>query len=178
MAVNTISLVLNSLAFIKHKRKARKKVMDNTPYFPSVYQKPECFKCEKTDCINRNKYQRDRRDFMCTSGRCPRLPDRRGFVGKSEQELYAATYPLVHAELGDEDTLSLTLTMPGTKRKRKVYSTKSGYWYFRMTDPYGYKIKRIITIYGGHSKQEILDRMERNDSDYCLFRCTIEDNFI
>ena len=67
MAVNTISLVLNSLAFIKHKRKARKKVMDNTPYFPSVYQKPECFKCEKTDCMNRNKYQRDRRDFMCTS---------------------------------------------------------------------------------------------------------------
>lgn len=178
MAVNTISLVLNSLAFIKHKRKARKKVMDNTPYFPSVYQKPECFKCEKTDCMNRNKYQRDRRDFMCTSGRCPRLPDRRGFVGKSEQELYAATYPLVHAELGDEDTLSLTLTMPGTKRKRKVYSTKSGYWYFRMTDPYGYKIKRIITIYGGHSKREILDRMEQNDTDYCLFRCTIEDSFI
>lgn len=152
--------------------------MDNIPYFPSLYPKPECFKCEKLDCMSRNKYQRDRLDFSYTSGRCPRLPDRRGFVEKSEQELYAATYPLVHAELGEGDTLYLTLTIPGVKRKRKVYSNKSGYWYFRETNPDGYKIKRILTIHSGHTKQDILDRMERTQTDYCLFRSTVEDWFI
>lgn len=152
--------------------------MDNAPYFPLTYPKPECFKCEKSDCMSRNRYQRDRQDFMYTSGRCPRLPDRRGFVEKSEQELYAATYPLVHAELGEGDTLDLTLTIPGVKWQRKVYSTKNGFWYFKETDPYGYKIKRILTIHGGHKKQDILNRMEWTNSDYCLFRATIEDQFI
>ena len=152
--------------------------MDNTPYFPSLYPKPECCKCEKSDCMSRNKYQRDRLDFTYTSGRCPRLPDRRGFVEKSERKLYEASFPLVHAELGEGDTLYLTLTIPGVKRSRKVYSTKNGYWYFREIDSYGYRIKRIITIHGGHSKKEILNHMEYVDADYCMFKCTIEDSFI
>ena len=49
-----------------------------SPYFPPLYEKPDCAKCEKRrDCYSYGKYQRDRRDFTYTSGRCPRLPDMR-----------------------------------------------------------------------------------------------------
>lgn len=37
-----------------------------------------CGKCEREECFNRGKFQRDRRDFTVTSGRCPRLPDTQG----------------------------------------------------------------------------------------------------
>ena len=76
--------------------------MSQKPYFPPLYGNVECEKCEiKTTCWCCGKYQRNRRDFTHTSGRCPRLPDRRGFVEKSERELYAATFLLVHAERGE-----------------------------------------------------------------------------
>ena len=98
-------------------------------YFPPIKGPVDCAQCEAADCWCRDKFQRSRRDFTHTSGRCPRLPDLRGFVERDEREAYAAAFMLIHAELG-AGGLQLTLTIPGKKRYRKVYLTKSGYWYF------------------------------------------------
>lgn len=46
------------------------------PYFPLLYGTVDCGQCEiAADCRCRYKYQRDRRDFTHTAGRCPHLPD-------------------------------------------------------------------------------------------------------
>ena len=53
--------------------------MDNQHYFPPPYGRVECGECDMASaCHSRGKYQRDRRDFTYTSGRCPRLPDCKG----------------------------------------------------------------------------------------------------
>lgn len=155
--------------------------MDDKPYFPPLYGNVDCSKCEKKDCMSRGKYQRNRRDFSYTSGRCPRLPDHRGFMEKEEQLLYAATFPMVCAERGGDDTLILTLQLPGIKRGRKVYFTKicGGYWYFREKAPEGYTsvkyFKRVLYIEDMDTVQKIRDHMDWLGTDYCLLRCTIED---
>ena len=152
--------------------------MENKPYFPPLHGRVECDECEKSDCPSRGKYQRNRRDFTYTSGRCPRLPDDRGFMEKDEQELYAAASPVVYAERGGDDSLFLTLTIPGEKRKRRVYHTKicGGWWYFRGRSPeYSGPVKRVVTIEGKNTKQEILDYMDQVNTDYCALRCEIED---
>lgn len=48
------------------------------PYRPKPGGKPDCGECEREECINRDRFQRDRRDLSVTSGRCPRLPDEYG----------------------------------------------------------------------------------------------------
>lgn len=152
--------------------------MSQKPYFPPLYGNVECEKCEiKTTCWCCGKYQRNRRDFTHTSGRCPRLPDRRGFVEKSERELYAATFLLVHAERGEE-ALRLTLNLPGERRNRKVYCTKSGYFYYRVKNGDGYFEKKVIHITGAGSKKEIMDYMKMVDADYCIFRCEKTDYLV
>ena len=96
--------------------------MSKTPYFPALYREVDCSKCEiAAKCRNYGKSQRNRRDFSVLSGRCPRLPDKRGFVEKGERERYASVFPLVHAERGDEEEedLELTLRLPGEKRNRR-----------------------------------------------------------
>ena len=98
--------------------------MEQQHYFPPLHGAVDCEKCEVRDCWCRGKFQRNRRDMPHTSGRCPRLPDLCGFVEKEERELYKATFMLVHAEYG-VGGLHLTLTIPGHKRNRKVYQTKS-----------------------------------------------------
>lgn len=46
--------------------------VDNQHYFPPLYGGVECGECEMASiCHSRYKYQRDRRDFTYTSGRCP-----------------------------------------------------------------------------------------------------------
>lgn len=156
--------------------------MENTPYFPPLYGDVRCDKCEIcTRCMCAGKHQRNRRDFTYTSGRCPRLPDLRGFVEQSERELYAAVFPLIYAERGGDDSLSLTLSIPGEKRQKKVYYTKicGGYWYFREKSPeYCGTVKRVISIEWKNTKQEILDYMEWLNTDYCIFRGEIEDVII
>lgn len=152
--------------------------MSQKPYFPPLYGNVECEKCEiKTTCWCCGKYQRNRRDFTHTSGRCPRLPDRRGFVEKSERELYAATFLLVHAER-EEEVLYLTLNLPGERRNRKVYCTKSGSFYYRVKNGDGYFEKKAIHITGAGSKKEIMDYMEMVDADYCIFRCEKTDYLV
>lgn len=149
--------------------------MGDTPYFPPLYGKVDCSQCEiASKCRCCGKYQRDRRDFTCTSGRCPRLPDHRGFVDDEQQKLYADTFPLVHAELGCEK-LHLTLTVPGWKRLRKIYLTPSGYWYFREKDASGAYVRRVVSIDGCSSREEIICKMELYSTDYCQFRAAIED---
>lgn len=152
--------------------------MNDIPYFPLLDGNVDCGKCEiASECWCRGKYQRNRRDFTYTSGRCPRLPDQRGFVDKSQRELYAKTFPLIHAEHGEE-TLHLSLALPGTKRLRKVYQTKGGSWYFREKDECGNSVRRALNFGFFHKKDDVLKFMELYDSDYCLFRATIEDYFV
>lgn len=157
--------------------------MENTPYFPPLYGAVECGKCKKWDCMNRGKYQRNCRDFSYTSGRCPRLPDRQGFMEKEETELYAAAFPVVYAERGGDSGLlflSLAIKIPGEKRGRKVYYTKTcgGHWYFRTKTEYGYPGKRAISISEFSTTQEIIEHMRRANTEKCVFRCTIEDYWI
>ena len=138
------------------------------PYFPPSYGMPECGKCERENCMSKGKYQRNRTDFSYTSGRCPRLPDRRGFVYQEDRELYAKTFPLVHAERGEEDTLYLTLTQPG-KRSLKVNMTW-GCWWIRDKED-GKPVRRIVRIGSNLYKRGILDEM--GSADYCIFRCEV-----
>ena len=150
-----------------------------TPYFPPTYEKPDCRSCEKQrDCHNCGKYQRDRRDFSVISGRCPRLPDRRGMVDQAERELYANVFPLIHAEKG-YDEVHLSLSIPGEKRLRNVYRNY-GYWWFRdgkTAD--GYQIRRCLSISNSFSaKQEIYEYMEDRNWDYCIFRAEISENYL
>lgn len=148
------------------------------PYFPPLYGSVECGKCEiQTTCWCYGKYQRSKRNFTHTSGRCPRLPDQCGFVEKSERALYAETFPLVHAERG-EDILHLTLNIPGEKRNRKIYCTKSGYFYYRAKGSNGYVEKKVIFIEEADSQKEIMDYMEKLSADYCIFRCEITDYLV
>ena len=151
--------------------------VDNQHYFPPLYGGVECGECEMASiCHSRYKYQRDRRDFTYTSGRCPRLPDRRGFVDKSQKKLYAETFPLVHAERGDE-SLTLSLSIPGKKRLKKVYPRKDGYWYFRERAEGRSYIRRRISFNCFQTEKDVLDYMSLYDADYCLFRAVIWDDF-
>lgn len=150
---------------------------NGSPYFPPLYGSVDCGQCENTECWCRGKYQRSRRDFTHTSGRCPRLPDERGFVEETERKLYAETFPLVCAERSDS-VLHLTLMIPGSKRPKKVYLAKSGTWYFNEKNEFGSYSKRALTIESFHSREGILGRMDSLYTDYCLFRATIEDYFV
>ena len=145
------------------------------PYFPPTYEKPDCHFCERREtCTSCDKFQRDRRDFSYMSGRCPRLPNRRGFVEREERELYASIFPLVHAERG-EDSVDLSLSIPGQKRLKKVYRSNGyGVWWFRD----GYRIRHILDLeHNFQDEQEILDFMEKQNWDYCVFRCEILDQY-
>lgn len=153
--------------------------MNDKPYFPPLFGEVDCYQCEmRADCRCFDKYQRNRRDFTHTSGRCPRLPDKRGFVAEKEMKLYAATFPLIHAERGAGGSLDLTLTLAGEKRNRKVYRTKCGYWYYRTKSPDGFPAKQMLVIYEGDDKERILNHMERVHADYCIFRCEIRDCYV
>lgn len=150
----------------------------NAPYFPPLYGDVECHNCEKENCPCRGKYQRNIREMEVTSGRCPRLPDMSGFVDKSERELFANTFALVHAELGCEAALNLMLSIPCEKRNRKIYQTKSGYWYYKWKDTEGSSIKQMLRISGYHSKEEIVRYMEGIHADYCLIPCQITEYIV
>ena len=93
--------------------------------------------------------------------------------GKSVTPMRAA-FLLVHAEIG-LGGLQLTLTIPGQKRYRKVYLTKSGYWYFNTRSAEGYPIRQALNIGCFSSKEEIVQYMEKLHSDYCIFRCELAD---
>lgn len=129
--------------------------MEQQHYFPPLHGAVDCEKCEVRDCWCRGKFQRNRRNMPHTSGRCPRLPDLCGFVEKEERELYKATFMLVHAEYG-VGGLHLTLTIPGHKRNRKVYQTKSGYWYCNLTSEKGCPERQVLNLESYQSKEDIL----------------------
>ena len=148
--------------------------MSKQHYFPPLSGKVDCSQCKAEDCRSRDKHQRSRRDFTHTSGRCPRLPDLRGFVERDQREAYAAAFMLIHAELG-AGGLQLTLTIPGQKRYRKVYLTRSGYWYFNTRNEEGDPIRQALNIGSFNSKEDIVYYMEKLHSDYCIFRCELAD---
>lgn len=152
--------------------------MSGVPYFPLLYEPVECVQCEiAPECSNQDRPQRNRRDFTYTSGRCPRLPDQRGFVEENQRGLYMQAFPLVHARRGP-GALELTLTIPGDKRSKKVYQTKSGFWYFQEKIESGRYARRVLNFECYRSKGRILDYMDLCHSDYCVFRAVIEDYYI
>lgn len=64
-------------------------------YRPSAGRKPDCGECEKEDCMNRDRFQRNRRDLSVAAGRCPRLPDE---YGEHDPDYY---------DLAEEDNAAL-----------------------------------------------------------------------
>ena len=93
--------------------------MSEQHYFPPLKGPVDCAQCEAADCWCRNMHQRSRRDFTHTSGRCPRLPDLRGFVERDQREAYAAAFMLIHAELG-AGGLQLTLNIGCFSSKEEI----------------------------------------------------------
>ena len=89
-----------------------------------------------------------------------------------KRALYAATFPLIHAEQGCK-SLHLSLTVHERKGSRKVYREKSGYWYVKERVD-GYTRKSAVTISKGSSEEEIAAYMGHIGADYCLFRCAVE----
>lgn len=143
-------------------------------YFPDFHGEAECHKCELADCQSREKHQRNKRDFECTSGRCPKLPDVCGFVHPSQRENQRKAYPLIHAESNGEEVF-LTVSRPGSKRLLRVYETKSGYTYFKTKDEDGCAIKRVVFVEGNRTHKDVLDFMEWRKADYCIFACEISE---
>ena len=153
-------------------------------YFPAFHaEQVKCWECEKKDnCSSSGKHQATRRDFEVTSGRCPKIPDRRGFVDKSERENQRNAYPLLFAELGGDgsriDDLLLSLSVPFEKKLTKVYQTKSGFLFFNTKEEINgelHKIKRALNLYGINGKEEMIREMNRTSSDYSIFPCEIAD---
>jgi hypothetical protein len=161
--------------------------MTECTYFPAFHETwIDCNRCElvdwsegltygKSKCGSYGAHQRNRRDFTYTSRRCPKLPDMRGFVHESQRENQRNAYPIIHAESNGEEVF-LNLSIPGQKKLRRVYETRSGYFYFKTKDEeHGYVIKRVIWIGCNMSRQNIKEYMERFHADYCLFNCVISD---
>ena len=157
-------------------------------YFPAFNGEADCGKCElvdwsdgltygKSNCHSYGKSQRNKRDFEYTSGRCPKIPDRRGFVHESQRENQREAYPLVHAESNGED-IFLRLSLPGKKRMLRVYETRSGFFYFNTRDESGGKIKRILFIGCNNSRSDIMGFLEWCKTDYCIFDCEISDSTV
>lgn len=145
-------------------------------YFPSFYEEEiNCYECELTDCWCRGKSQRNRRDFSHdTSGRCPKVPDKRGFVAPEQRTNQRNAYPLVYAEIG-WDSVLLSLSIPGEKVLKKVYQTKSGHWYYKTKDNDGDKIKQCINIMGYDTLDEIREYANSVNTDYIILPCEIAD---
>ena len=147
-----------------------------TPYFPPLRGSVDCGKCELYgECLSCGRYQRDRRDFSISSGRCPRLPDQRGFMDPKQQTLYESHFPVVYASR-TADSLALTLRQP-SDRERKIYCSKTGYWYFRCKFE-GQSVRRVVTIHDARDNRSILADMEMLGMRKCIYRCTVEDYFV
>ena len=146
-----------------------------TPYFPPLYGAVECGECKREDCPNRGKFQRNRRDFTWTSGRCPRLPDMRGHVAEDERFLYERTFPLVLAEPGDSNGPHLSLKLPDGRRRILYYNkTYKRYW-FRDSDDDGEPVKRIVTPERSDTPEELLDLLTRRGWTSLLMRCQVNE---
>jgi hypothetical protein len=145
------------------------------PYFPafeSIYSKTdvECHKCERENCPSRGKYQRIRRDFTYTSGRCPRLPDMRGFVELSEVQNRRAAYPFILANLDADGTVRLSINIPGDGRAaRVVYLSRYGYWYYNKAG-----VKSCIRV-DFKDRFDIRDYMKQRGANYINLPCALTD---
>lgn len=147
------------------------------PYFPPLNGRVECGECELYGrCLNSRRYQRNRRDFTVTSGRCPRLPDNRGLMDPEQQKIYSAAFPAVFASRSGS-YLALSVRNPEDGRIRKVSHSRSGHWYFRERVA-GEAVKRVLEIHGAYSRKDILAQMDAARRDTFTFRCTITDYFV
>ena len=60
------------------------------------------------------------------------------------------------------------------QRNRKVYQTKSGYWYCNLTSEKGCPERQVLNLEGYQSKEDILRHMKSLRTDYCILRCSME----
>lgn len=139
-------------------------------YFPDIGSIPDCRKCDNEDCPNREKFQRWRRDFSVTSGRCPRLPDDRGFMDSGEEQEYARTFDLVHVELHDGKLAAHLSRTDGTKRT--VYRSH-GYWWFRDRID-GQPCRRVVQ-FAACSTGELKELLSHKHTVKMDFRARVED---
>jgi len=145
------------------------------PYFPafeSIYTKTdvECHKCERENCHSRGKYQRDRRDFTYTSGRCPRLPDMNGHVETFEAGIRCDAYPFIMAQIDRDDKLHLLISIPGDPTEHIVYRTKSDDWYYRRKG-----VKRVVYIDGHSTRKSVINYMNQRQAKYIKLPCCLSD---
>lgn len=145
-----------------------------TPYFPPLHGAVECGECGRTDCPSRGRFQRDRRDFTWTSGRCPRLPDMRGHVAEDEQTLYERTFPLVLAEIGDSDGLYLFLKLPDGERRVLYYCKTFRRYWFRDRDDDGEPVRRVVDLERSGTPEELLELLTRHGWTSLLMRCQLK----
>ena len=147
-------------------------------YNPDLAKYPEFGTISIVRKIGKLLFQRNFRDFSYTSGRCPRLPDKSGLVETDERTQYNSLFPLVHAEQGEDNDLRLTLYLPNQARgKRVYYSNTWKRWWVRIRAN-GWTQRRFLKIENFmQNSQSILDYMAFRNSDHCIFRCEIEDNW-
>ncbi len=147
-------------------------------YFPAFHETNiACGKCDKEKCDCRGKFQRNRRDFEVTSGRCPKVPDRRGFVAPEERANQRDAYSFAYIEISDE-SVYLHINIPGDKKQKRLYRTKSGYWYYRTKDEDGNKIRRAVFFGANDTIESFRQFGERLGTDYYLFPCDISDSTV
>ena len=96
-----------------------------------------------------------------------------GFVEPETRSAYAETFILIHTELSG-GSLELNVTIPEFKQYRKVYQTKSGYWYCNLTSEKGCPERQALNLEGYQSKEDILRHMKSLRTDYCILRCSME----
>lgn len=143
-------------------------------YFPKFNERNiECSKCEKGNCYSREKYQRNTRHFSYQSGRCPRLPDIRGFVIEEERENQRKAYPFVEVMVSEE-AIKIMLNIPEAKKKRRVYYRKSCHtWYYTLKDDNGNKMRVAIYIEGCSSWNDIREYSEYIHASHFILNCRI-----
>lgn len=139
-------------------------------YFPDIGSQPDCRYCDKGSCPNREKFQRGRRDFSVTSGRCPRLPDDRGFVDPDESCDYANTFDLVNAERSGEKII-VRLSRP-FGLNRTVYRLH-GYWWFRDRID-GQPVRRVVH-FAARDVDDLREQMDYMRTNKMVFRARVED---
>ena len=64
------------------------------PYFPPLYGDVDCGMCDiAAECWCCGEYQRNRRDFSHSSGRCPRLPDKKALWRRNTGSCMRGAFP-------------------------------------------------------------------------------------
>ena len=142
-------------------------------YFPKFTEENvECGKCEKANCHSREKYQRNKRHFSYQSGRCPRLPDTKGFVIEEEKENQKRAYPFVEIKVSEE-AVKIMINIPNDKKRRVYYRKSLCAWYYVIKDKNGNRMKKAIRIDGCTSWNDVRAYSNYIHASHFMLPCEI-----